>query len=237
MRVRSSEPSVLNLTAMVTGGLREAEMAKPGGMPISQSYSSPGSSDRSITYSLERSRTQAITMKSGRTGHWTKMHQSLAKFSEPEASDRTPFLADFATATPELSFRYTHRGRSERASGDICTPAVPRDFRGTDRGRRSCKILILLDFWWTHKGSNLGPLPCEGNALPLSYASGISAHDRRPVNQHPIRANHAVRARDLRSAGPRCQAHWCQAVASNRGHARVRSAAAGGRGKRGIAAP
>ena len=25
--------------------------------------------------------------------------------------------------------------------------------------------------WWTHKGSNLGPLPCEGNALPLSYAS------------------------------------------------------------------
>jgi hypothetical protein len=20
-------------------------------------------------------------------------------------------------------------------------------------------------FWWTHKGSNLGPLPCEGNAL------------------------------------------------------------------------
>ena len=27
--------------------------------------------------------------------------------------------------------------------------------------------------WWAHKGSNLGPLPCEGNALPLSYASGI----------------------------------------------------------------
>jgi hypothetical protein len=26
------------------------------------------------------------------------------------------------------------------------------------------------DEWWAHKGSNLGPLPCEGNALPLSYA-------------------------------------------------------------------
>ena len=26
--------------------------------------------------------------------------------------------------------------------------------------------------WWAHKGSNLGPLPCEGNALPLSSASG-----------------------------------------------------------------
>src|SRR5207247_10789078 len=50
------------------------------------------------------------------------------------------------------------------------------------------------------------------DALPiLSYASGIFVHDRRPVNQHPIRANHAVRARDLRSAGP-----WCQAIASNR---------------------
>src|SRR6266403_3810199 len=36
--------------------------------------------------------------------------------------------------------------------------------------------------WWTHKGSNLGPLPCEGNALPLSYASGILVHDQRPAS-------------------------------------------------------
>jgi hypothetical protein len=216
-------------------------MAKPGGMPISQSYSSPGSSDRSITYSLERSRTQAITMKSGRTGHWTKMHQSLAKFSEPEASDRTPFLADFATATPELEFSI-HSGRSERASGDICTPAVPRDFRGTDRGRRSCKILILLNFWWTHKGSNLGPLPCEGNALPLSYASGMFVHDRRPVNQHPIRANHAVRAAIYEVQGPSVKLTGVKLTGVKLSRqtgrdARVRSAAAGGRGKRGIAAP
>ena len=28
------------------------------------------------------------------------------------------------------------------------------------------------EWWWAHKGSNLGPLPCEGNALPLSYAPG-----------------------------------------------------------------
>src|ERR1700722_18926253 len=27
------------------------------------------------------------------------------------------------------------------------------------------------EFWWTHKGSNLGPLPCEGNALPLGRLS------------------------------------------------------------------
>src|SRR5713226_5912236 len=40
--------------------------------------------------------------------------------------------------------------------------------------------------WWTHKGSNLGPLPCEGNALPLSYASGISCDDQRPVNRRLI---------------------------------------------------
>src|SRR6476620_7985686 len=30
----------------------------------------------------------------------------------------------------------------------------------------------LGEAWWAHKGSNLGPLPCEGNALPLSYAPG-----------------------------------------------------------------
>src|SRR5712671_4859912 len=45
-----------------------------------------------------------ITMTSGRTGHWTKMHQSLVKFSESEASNHTPSLADFTTTTPELKF-------------------------------------------------------------------------------------------------------------------------------------
>ena len=39
--------------------------------------------------------------------------------------------------------------------------------------------------WWAHKGSNLGPLPCEGNALPLSYAPGIFVNDQR-LNQRRI---------------------------------------------------
>ena len=43
-------------------------------------------------------------MTSGRTGHWTKMHQSLVKFSESEASNHTPSLADSTTTTPELKF-------------------------------------------------------------------------------------------------------------------------------------
>jgi len=32
------------------------------------------------------------------------MHQSLAKFSESEASNHTPSLVDFTTTTPELKF-------------------------------------------------------------------------------------------------------------------------------------
>jgi hypothetical protein len=44
------------------------------------------------------------TMTSGRTGHWTKMHHSLVKFGESEASNHTPSLADFTTTTPELKF-------------------------------------------------------------------------------------------------------------------------------------
>src|ERR1700731_3021318 len=70
-------------------------------------------------------------------------------------------------------------GRSNHATG-VCAPAVPRDFQGTGGGRDSNKLLILLCFWWAHKGSNLGPLPCEGNALPLSYAPGIFVRDQRP---------------------------------------------------------
>src|SRR5258708_34862804 len=44
------------------------------------------------------------TTTSGRTGHWTKMHQSLVKFSESEASNHMPSLADFTTTMPELKF-------------------------------------------------------------------------------------------------------------------------------------
>jgi hypothetical protein len=59
--------------------------------------------------------------------------------------------------------------------------------------------------WWTHKGSNLGPLPCEGNALPLSYASGIFVH-RPTACQSALGTMHAVRASDLQRVGCRCQA-------------------------------
>jgi hypothetical protein len=38
------------------------------------------------------------------------MRRSLAKFSESEASNHTPPLADFTTTTPELKFS-VHTGR------------------------------------------------------------------------------------------------------------------------------
>jgi hypothetical protein len=63
--------------------------------------------------------------------------------------------------------------------GAICStaprasaPVVPRLFWGTPPGNQFPKSLIVRAQWWAHKGSNLGPLPCEGNALPLSYAPG-----------------------------------------------------------------
>src|SRR5258705_9279813 len=43
------------------------------------------------------------------------MHQSLVKFSESEASNHTPSLADFTTTTPELKFS-VHTGLFLRAS-------------------------------------------------------------------------------------------------------------------------
>src|SRR6202049_3368417 len=67
--------------------------------------------------------------------------------------------------------------------------------------------------WWAHKGSNLGPLPCEGNALPLSYAPGIfvkrskalkPASDRQ--EKVPAPAIYEVRAIGVKlPAGPDAQ--------------------------------
>jgi hypothetical protein len=56
-------------------------------------------------------------------------------------------------------------------------PIVPQLSSGTSPGNQFSKTLNVKAQWWAHKGSNLGPLPCEGNALPLSYAPG------RPVRR------------------------------------------------------
>ena len=50
----------------------------------------------------------------------------------------------------------------------------------------------LGEAWWAHKGSNLGPLPCEGNALPLSYAPGTIMQGGRTLS-----AGRRIGARDL----------------------------------------
>jgi hypothetical protein len=45
---------------------------------------------------------------------------------------------------------------------------VPRLYQEISRvqmaGDSQIKLLILFCFWWAHKGSNLGPLPCEASA-------------------------------------------------------------------------
>jgi putative SOS response-associated peptidase YedK len=43
-------------------------------------------------------------MASERVDHWTRMRRSLAKFSEAEASNHTPSLADFTIITPVSKF-------------------------------------------------------------------------------------------------------------------------------------
>src|SRR5581483_7134921 len=48
--------------------------------------------------------------------------------------------------------------------------------------------------WWAHKGSNLGPLPCEGNALPLSYAPGNVVLRQWPDDPTECVTTHAVKS-------------------------------------------
>src|SRR6202162_5405507 len=59
------------------------------------------------------------------------MRQSLVKFSESEASNHTPSLADFTTTTPELKFS-VHTGEQKQAVG-------------RSRGGRDTKIHALAD--------------------------------------------------------------------------------------------
>jgi len=60
------------------------------------------------------------------------MRRSLVKFSESEASNHTPSLADFTTTTPELKFSVHTTGAALEVSNQIGIPAkftlvVPED--------------------------------------------------------------------------------------------------------------
>jgi len=76
-------------------------------------------------------RTRAITMTSGRTGHWKKVYQSLVKFSQSEASNHTRHpLADFTTTTPELKFS-VHTGHLQRLRSRWSRCQIGSAIRGT----------------------------------------------------------------------------------------------------------
>jgi hypothetical protein len=68
-------------------------------------------------------------------------------------------------------------------SGFVLGPTAERESSESD------KSPINKGFWWwAHKGSNLGPLPCEGNALPLSYAPGFCCIGARGADAKPLEA-------------------------------------------------
>src|ERR1035438_10665734 len=78
-------------------------------------------------------------MTSERTGHWTKMRQSLVKFSESQASNHTPSLADFTTTTPELKFSVhtgAYRYPADAATGSHPHKGDPGDPAGDNSGFR-----------------------------------------------------------------------------------------------------
>ncbi len=65
--------------------------------------------------------------------------------------------ANARSSSPSVHWRCPDRHHAMAARWTVVNTERTRKFRGQ---------------WWAHKGSNLGPLPCEGNALPLSYAPG-----------------------------------------------------------------
>src|SRR5436305_5184415 len=94
----------------------------------------------------------------------------------------------------------------------IIAPNSPRDHLQTYRqgggGRNAFALsqdahpdVASQGRWWAHKGSNLGPLPCEGNALPLSYAPGIFVRDPSLEKSASDRTICLVRARGFTKCG------------------------------------
>src|SRR5262245_50599075 len=73
--------------------------------------------------------TRATTMTSDRTGHWTKMHRSLARFSGPGASNPCRSWADSITITSGFEFSVHTADRGTAWSWEIDTVIPVRSLR------------------------------------------------------------------------------------------------------------
>jgi hypothetical protein len=76
-----------------------------------------------------------------------------------------------ARRSPEGQFIHDRRAKA----GRLCPSCAHSETWAQPQGRLLAKLLILWGIWWAHKGSNLGPLPCEGKAQgDLSGVAGVS---------------------------------------------------------------
>ena len=79
---------------------------------------------------------------------------------------------------------------------------MPQLLWGTPAGNQFTKLLTEKVQWWAHKGSNLGPLPCEGNALPLSYAPWIFlARSKADIGERSGRDSASAAIYEVRALG------------------------------------
>src|SRR5712664_4106202 len=73
----------------------------------------------------------AITTTLEHTGHWTKMRQSLARFSGPESSPQTRSLADFIATTS--GFRFSVHTTPLNGPESLIGPARVTEARSSHR--------------------------------------------------------------------------------------------------------
>ena len=72
------------------------------------------------------------------------MRRSLAKFSESEASNHTPFLADFTTTTAELKFS-VHTGDADaKVTIHAAVRYLLKNAAGGDRGDIVVEIIEIV---------------------------------------------------------------------------------------------
>jgi hypothetical protein len=122
------------------------------------------------------------------TGHWTKMHRSLAKFSESEASNHMPSWADFTITMPELKFSVHTTApfgceASKIASASIATGfTVPRTHR----------LYLIKISRYTAPGRRCPPIEgvlnggSEALHIPSTFRNSKPTIPALPISRFPI---------------------------------------------------
>src|SRR6266478_2538726 len=134
----------------------------------------------------------AITTTLEHIGHWTKMRQSLARFSGPESSPQTRSLADFIATTSGFRFSVhtpAQPGFRRRTDGTYTWIPFPKAFILSNPRMAVTFTVLPATGQWNREPLGLTAPHLQKPDTPAGFLDSANDHLARSDNQEVARAH------------------------------------------------